>query len=269
MQALRAEPRARGRVRVKTIALPAEHGGWGLLFEPIALGLLLAPSIAGVYLALSALGFFLARHPLTLLVLNRRHKSPRTALAKRFAGVYLIIGTSSFIAALVFAEHLFFIPLLMATPLAIVQVGYDWTGRRRVLLAEIAGAISISSIVAAITLAGGWSSAGAMALWAIMIARCVPAILYIRAWLERLHARRASPFPMLAGHVLAIVGVAFLLNAQLANALTVGAMGMLLIRAVVGFASVEKLTPKRLGFVEIGFGAMAVSLVAIGFAVGG
>jgi len=27
-------------LRIKTIALPAEHGAWGLLFEPIALGVL-------------------------------------------------------------------------------------------------------------------------------------------------------------------------------------------------------------------------------------
>ena len=32
------------RVRVKTVALPNEHGGWGLLLEPVALGLLVVPS---------------------------------------------------------------------------------------------------------------------------------------------------------------------------------------------------------------------------------
>ena len=45
------QSRAKNGVRLKTIVLPAEHGGWGLLFEPIALGLLVAPSIAGFYLA--------------------------------------------------------------------------------------------------------------------------------------------------------------------------------------------------------------------------
>ena len=28
------------RVRVRTVALPVEHGGWGLTLEPVALGLL-------------------------------------------------------------------------------------------------------------------------------------------------------------------------------------------------------------------------------------
>src|SRR5262245_55442187 len=123
-------------VRLKTIALPAEHGGWGLLFEPIALGLLLAPSVDGIYLALSAFGFCLAGYPLTLVVLNRKRESPRTVIARRFATLYLAVGTASFIAALTFAQPSFVLPLLIATPFAIVQVAHDWTGRRRVLLSE-------------------------------------------------------------------------------------------------------------------------------------
>jgi hypothetical protein len=147
--------RAKGGVRVKTIALPAEHGGWGLLFEPIVLGLLLAPSIPGFYLALSAVGFFLARHPLTLVVLNRRRSSPRTALARRFATLYLVIGAASFIAALAFTQHSFVLPLLVVAPFAILQVAHDWTGRRRVLLSELAGVIAVSSLVTAVALAAG------------------------------------------------------------------------------------------------------------------
>src|SRR5215471_19093390 len=100
--------RARHGVRIKTIALPAEHGGWGLLFEPIAVGLLLAPSVAGFYLALSAVGFFLARHPLTLVVMSRRRPSPRSVLAKRFAAIYVVIGAASLIAALAFTQHPFY-----------------------------------------------------------------------------------------------------------------------------------------------------------------
>src|SRR5512136_2263107 len=59
-------------VPLKAVALPAEHGGWGFLAEPVILGLVLAPSAAGVCLALAALAAFLARHPLRLLLLDRR-----------------------------------------------------------------------------------------------------------------------------------------------------------------------------------------------------
>lgn len=44
-------------VKLRTVALPAEHGGWGFLFEPIVLGLLLAPTGAR---CLGALGDLLS-----------------------------------------------------------------------------------------------------------------------------------------------------------------------------------------------------------------
>lgn len=249
-------------VRLKTIALPAEHGGWGLLFEPIALGLLLAPSVAGFYLALSAVGFFLARHPLTLVVLNRKRSSPRTALARRFATLYLVIGVASFVAALAFTQHAFILPLLIAAPLALVQVAHDWTGRRRSLVSELAGAVAISSLATTMALAGGWSTKTSFGLWAIMIARAVPAILYVRACLRRLRFSAVSFTPMIVAHLLAI-GVAIVLaTAEVISAWVAIAMFLLLIRAVIGFARAKTLTAKQLGFSEIAFGAMTVMIVA-------
>jgi YwiC-like protein len=255
------QTRPKNGVRLKTIALPAEHGGWGLLCEPIVLGLLLAPSIAGLYLALSAVGFFLARHPLTLGVLNRKRSSPRTALARRFATLYLVIGVASFVAAVAFTEHVFVLPLLIAAPLALVQLAHDWTGRRRVLLSELAGAVAISSLATTIALAGGWSSKTSFVLWAIMIARAVPAILYVRACLRRLRFSPVSPRPMIAAHLLAIgVALAFA-AAGLGSPWVAMAMVLLLSRAVIGFAWAKTLTAKQLGFSEIAFGAMTIMIV--------
>ncbi len=67
------------RVRLRSVALPVEHGGWGLLLEPIALGLLVAPSLAGFCLSVAAAGAFLARHPLKLVMADRqrRRRLPR------------------------------------------------------------------------------------------------------------------------------------------------------------------------------------------------
>lgn len=255
---------ARNGVRIKSIALPAEHGGWGLLFEPMVLGLLLAPTIAGLYLSLSALGFFLARHPLTLLILNRRRQSPRTGMARRFAAVYTIVGATSLIAAIVFTQHSFAWSLLIAAPLALVQVAHDWSGHRRLLLPELAGAIAISSLAPAITLAGGWSMPAAFALWVIMIARALPAILYVRAVLGRLHRRPSSPWPMVVAHALAIAGVGLLVWANMAPRLALAAMMILLARAAIGFVSLQQLSAKQIGFSEIAFGAATVFAVVIG-----
>ena len=259
-------PLAPNGVRIKTIALPAEHGGWGLLFEPIVLGLLVAPSIAGLYLALSGVGLFLARQPLTLLMLNRSRPSPRTRLAKQFATFYLIVTGITFLEAVLSAQYSFVLPLLVAAPMALVQVAHDWTGRRRVLLPEIAGAVAILSLAPAIALTDGWSNSTAFALWAIMVARAVPAILYVRACLARLHNRPASPLPMLFAHGLSIGAMVWLASAALAPRLLVAAMIILLLRAAMGFVFAErrKVAAKQLGFSEIAFGTLIVFAVVLG-----
>lgn len=259
---------ARNGVRIKTIALPAEHGGWGLVFEPVVLGLLLAPSFAGFYLALSAVALFLARQPLTLLILNRKRESPRTAFAKRFAALYLTISVASLLAAVIFARSSFVSPLLIAAPFAIVQLAHDWSGRRRVLLAELSGAVAVSSLASAIALCGGWSSLAAFALWVIMVARAVPAILYVRALLGRLHNKQTSALPMLAAHALGVAGVALLWRGGLAPGMAIVAMLVLTLRALIVFASERRYRPTalQLGFSEIAFGALTVFAIALGSA---
>jgi hypothetical protein len=261
---------ARNGVRLRTIALPAEHGGWGLLLEPIVLGLLIAPSVAGVYLALSAVGFFLARHPLTLVMLNRGRVSPRTVPAKWFAGFYLLIGASALITAIVVAHDAFILPLLIAAPLALVQLVHDWNGHRRVLIAELSGAIAISSLAAAIALAGGSSSALAFALWALMIARALPAIVYVRACLGRLHGRSSSAVLMMTAHVTAVAAIVALMWLSLAPRLAVIAGLILLFRAWFGFrhAGQTRMTAKQIGYSEIGFGALTVLAIALGEVLG-
>lgn len=63
---------ARGRVRLRTVARPVEHGGWSLTLEPVASGLLVAPSLAGPFISLAAVGAFLARHPFKIVTGDRR-----------------------------------------------------------------------------------------------------------------------------------------------------------------------------------------------------
>jgi hypothetical protein len=256
-------PRVAHGVRIKTIALPVEHGGWGFLLEPIALGLLLAPSIAGFYLAFSAVGLFLARQPLTLLVLNRHRDSPRTAWARRFAALYLAVSAAAFLAAIIFSEPSFILPLMIAAPLAVVQLVYDWSGRKRVLFAEVAGAVAVSSLAAALALAGGWPRGASFALWAIMAARSVPSIFYVRGYLARAHRRATSSLPVWIAHAGALILAAALTRAGLAPRLVFVGIMILASRALIGFWKF-RLTPRQLGFSEIGFGALTVLSVVAG-----
>ncbi|MGH8978936.1 MAG: YwiC-like family protein, partial [Acidimicrobiia bacterium] len=82
-----AQPRAPWR----SVAIPDEHGGWGLTAEPALLGLLVAPSWAGVLLAAAAFLAFMVRTPLKVVLVDqwRRRRLPRTRVAARIAAVEL------------------------------------------------------------------------------------------------------------------------------------------------------------------------------------
>jgi hypothetical protein len=82
-----ALPSRAAPVRLRSLALPVEHGGWGLLGEPLVLGLAIAPSWAGAGVGLFAAFAFLARHPLKLAAADwrQRRRSPRTLAAERVA----------------------------------------------------------------------------------------------------------------------------------------------------------------------------------------
>ena len=88
------------QVRWRSVALPAEHGGWAMLFGPILLGLLVAPSFTAIFIAILYISAFLARSPLKIVWKNtqRGRRTPRTVAAVKALGIYglLIIGSFGF-----------------------------------------------------------------------------------------------------------------------------------------------------------------------------
>src|SRR5688572_6264719 len=102
----------------RSIALPAEHGGWGLLAEPLLLGLLVAPSLAGAAVAVAATGAFLFRHPARLAVADwqRGGQYPRTSAAVAVALAYAAMALAGLSAALVLARGPVDILLVAAAP---------------------------------------------------------------------------------------------------------------------------------------------------------
>ena len=99
------------------MALPAEHGGWGLTLEPGILGLLIAPSLGGACLALGAMVAFLARTPLKIVVVDRRRGRvlERTRLAQRVAAGELAVLALLAIGAVLLAEPGFWVPGIVAS----------------------------------------------------------------------------------------------------------------------------------------------------------
>lgn len=257
-----------GTVRVRAIALPVEHGGWGFTLEPITLGLLVAPSLAGLFLSIATIATFLARHPLKLVMADRRRgrRYARTPIAGCFVLLYTMIAAFGLLAAIMTtASYEFLLPLLLAAPLALIQLLYDRVNRSRALLPELAGSTAMAAVASSIALSAGWPRPLSLALWSILTARIIPTIIYVRARLKILHGGQASTSIVLIMHVLALA-VAFALSwAKLAPALAVVALLILLIRALSGLSRRDRtVSAKQIGIRELGYGAMTIITVVLG-----
>ena len=256
------------RVRLKSIALPPEHGAWGFLLEPLLAGLLIAPSWAGLCLALGVIGAFLARHPLKIALADRAKgkRYARTLAAERVALVFCVLGALGFGGAVALAGFEMLVPLLLAVPLAVVLFASYLTNRGRDLLPELAGAVALAVSAASVALAGGESLDLALALWAILAARDVPSILYVRARLRLERGKPHAPAAVWAANGLAVAGVLALVLAGAAPVLGLVAMIVLLIRAAHGLSPYRGGgRPQTIGFLEMGYGLLTVILTAAGY----
>jgi hypothetical protein len=231
---------------IRPLAIPFEHGAWSFLLEPIALGLLVAPSGDGVLIAIGTIALMLLRQPLKLTLRDwSRQRYPRTALCEVLVATYGLAAAITFGVA--FGPAL--LPLLIAVPFAVTQFVFDYRNQNRQLIPELCGAIAAAPVVASIAIAGG--SSVAMWLAILILARSIPAVLYVRAVL-----RGESRLRMVIAHALAIAVAAF------ASWTAAAAMIVLLVRAIVPMRNVRA---QKVGVREIVFGAVFVGLTAIGY----
>lgn len=224
----------------RQVAMPTEHGGWSLTAEPAVLGLLVAPSWPGLALGLAAMGAFVARTPLKVVLvdrwrgrwLDRTRRAAVVALAE-----VAVITILAVLAAVTATDGRFWFPLVVAAPLVAVELWFDMRSRSRRLPPELAGAVGISSVAAAITLAGGGSMTLALGLWAVVAARAVAAIPYARVQVFRLHRRpvRCGTSDLAQLLAVAVVAVAWAVGAvPLAPLVVVAAIAAANLAAVRG-----------------------------------
>jgi hypothetical protein len=249
----------------RAVAVPSEHGGWGLTVEPVLLGLLVAPSMAGAALAAGAFVAFVVRTPLKLVLVDRWRGRwlPRTRLASAIAGIELaVLGALAVVAGLA-AGWAWIVPVAVAGPLVAVELWFDMRSRGRRLVPELAGAIGIGSAAAAIAVAAGEPATLAVGLWLVIAARAVASVPFVRVQIDRLRHGQAkttvSDWAQLAGVALAAAAVA--VDVQLAaGAAAIAAL------AVGQFAWVRR-TPipaKRLGLRQLVLGLAVVAVTATG-----
>jgi hypothetical protein len=257
-------------INIKAVALPVEHGGWGMLGEPLLLGLLVAPSWAGLGVGVAALGAFLGHHPAKLVLADwhRRSTQPRTAVA---ASVMLLYGAVAAVGLFVArsGQRGWWLPLVAAAPLALAQLAYAARLQGRHLLPELLGGIALGSVVAAEMRAAGLPLGTALAAWAVLAAKAVGAVLYVRARLRYdrgLAPNRTVPVALHAGALL--MGVA-LASAGNTPWLVIPAFALLLARAAYGLSRFHRqVRPQVVGIQEMVYGFSFVLIVAAGYGLG-
>jgi YwiC-like protein len=258
-------------LNLKAVALPVEHGGWGFLLEPVVLGLLVAPSAAGLLYGVAALGAFLARHPLKLALLDRGKgtRTARTRAAERFVLAYGAAALLALLAAARLGGPRPLLPLLAVAPMGVLQVVYDARNQSRALLPETTGAVALGSLVSAVSLAGGLALAPALGLFALLAARGVAAVLYVRARLRMDRGKGRSVGPTYVSHGAGVGLAAGLANAGWTPWLAVGAFVVLLLRAVFGLSHGHRpVRPKVVGLTELAYGVLTVALLTLGVRLG-
>jgi hypothetical protein len=259
---------ARPRSAWRTVAVPDEHGGWGLTLEPVLLGLLVAPSAAGVALGLAAFVAFVVRTPLKLVLVDRwRHRRlPRTTRAARVAAVELVVLAGLAAVAVARGGAAWVVPLALAAPLVGLELWFDMRSRSRRLVPELAGAVGMASTAAAIALAAGEGAALAAALWLVLAGRTVAAIPFVRVELDRWRrgtgSVATSDVAAVAGVAVAAVAVA-VDDRVVAGAAAVGAL------ALVQAVAVRRppVPAKVLGIGQLVAGLAVVAAAALGVAV--
>lgn len=261
----KAERPSAGRVRIRSIALPTEHGGWGFTLEPILLGLLVAPSVAAWAISTTALGVFLARRPVKILStdLVRERWLPRSNVALVLALIYGCIAVAGAGAALATADGPFWIPVLAAMPFALLALRADAHSKNRALITELSGSVAMGATVAAIAVAGGWDLAPAFGLWLILAARDVAAIVLVRGQVRRLKNKPVVTRNIYIVQIAMIGSVATAAAAGFVPWLGVVAVGIIGLVAVVSLNRAP-VRAKVIGWTQMGIGLAVVLITTLG-----
>lgn len=258
---------------VRSVTMPAEHGGWGLTLEPGLLGVLLAPSLAGVLLAVAALLAFLVRTPLRLVLIGRHRVAgrPTTAtglerrqLARRVVTVELAAMALAVVLAAVLAQDpWWWLPMVVAAPLFALALWFDRRSLSRHLVPEVVGSVAVASVAAMAARAGGAPWALAVGAWLVLVARILSSIPHVRAQVHRIHGRRAPMMPTLVGDAAALATA--LVAVLLEPTLVLGGA------AIVGLIVVQRITllrpprpAKVLGVRQMVLGFSVVGATAVG-----
>lgn len=254
------------KVNLRSIALPAEHGGWGFLIEPMLLGLLVAPTWQAAVLCISVFAFFLVHQPLKLAAKDHQkgRRIERTIYAERFAIGYGLIGVFTLLVVAINSDPIFLLPFGVALPMMAVQLYYDARNQSRAVVSEMAGGLALGSTATAIALIGGVDMVPAFILWVLLAARIIPAIIYVRARLRLEKGKDWEALPVWVSHAIALAVIFALFASGLTTWWAVLAIGILTFRALKGISKYRKpVKPSQVGISEMILGFLTAVLYAL------
>lgn len=253
------------RPRWQSVAIPREHGGWGLTIEPVLLGLVVAWSWEGLLIGLAALWGFLMRTPAKLAGVDARRGQwrERSALATRIAVIEAVIILTLVGMATISAGWRWWLPLLIAGPLVAIELWFDLRSRSRRLVPELCGAVGVAAAAGAVVLAADDDYRLAFAAWLVLAARAIMTIPFVRAQIMRarrgLTDTRGSDIAQVAGLAVAAAAVAIEPPVWPGAALLV-----LIAAAEVWWARHDPPPVKVIGLRQMGLGFAVVAATAAG-----
>lgn len=259
---------ANEKVRIRGVALPNEHGSWGILGEPLLVAIAVAPSINGMAVMLVFVGAFLARQPLKVFLADRfaGRDLPRTRAALNYLCLFSATCFLGIAGVTAFGHPDNYVAAALIVPFGVYQVYSDVGQKSRQLIPEMIGTLAISSSALFIALAGGWTAATAVSLWGIMCARLIPSVIYVR---NRLRLEKGKPYSVAAvmiTNVAALLTVSVLSIYGFAPYLTVIVFALLLARSAFGLSPVRKRAKAmEIGIWEVVFGLLTVLSVIVGY----
>lgn len=257
----------------RSLVVPREHGSWSLALEPVALGLLVAPSLAGVFLALAVVAGFFTRRPLKLAV-TLPPADPRRTAAFRWTLLFAAIAVAALIASALCGNVPIkqqsgwraLWPLLLAVPFGAAFLWFDLRGEMREAEAELAGTAAFALVPATFATLAGWSAAPALALAALLLARSVPTVLTVRAYLRIAKNKPAQRAAALASAILAFVVVATLAAFALAPVAACALVGLLALRTIWLLSPLSPdWSAKRVGMTEAVVGLVYLGGLALAY----
>jgi hypothetical protein len=249
----------------RAVAIPSEHGGWGLTLEPALLGLLLVWSGAGLAIGLAAMLAFLARTPLKLALVDRRRGRwlPRSRLAGQVAAIEIASIVVLAGVAIMAAGWAWLVPVALAVPLFAVELWYDVRSRGRRLVPELCGAAGVTTVAAAVVVAGGGTGSLGLAASMLLAGRAIASVPFARAQIARLRNR---PAPLRATDTFQIAGAVVAASAALVDTAVLAGAGAVVAVATTQLVWLRRPVPpaRVLGAWQMAFGLLVVAVCAAG-----